>query len=102
MQIAIDEYRDALLVPDPPGGADNVGMQETRAYGLFLAGDADSAVEVLGRVLRYEPKYDWERERADRAADIRRLIEAGLFDAVIRRFEAWRTEALDALLIDAG
>jgi hypothetical protein len=100
MNVALGEAADARLVPDPPGGADNVGMQEARAYGLFVAGDGEAAMEVLDRVLRYEPRHDWERERADRAAGLRRLIELGRSSEAIGRLEAWRLESLGALRID--
>lgn len=44
------------LFVDSPGGADNIRMQEARAYGLLLMGNPDGTTEILGRVLRYEPR----------------------------------------------
>ena len=64
MKAVEGEVAKAQLVPDPPGGADNVGMQEARGYGLFLEGDPSGALEVLGRVARYDANYPWEQHLA--------------------------------------
>jgi hypothetical protein len=84
-------------VVDPPGGADNIRMQEARGYGLLLTGNTGGAIEVLGRVLRYQPRYPWEEELVRRAGEMRSLIENGQTDEAARRLEAWRSESLSAL-----
>jgi nucleotide-binding universal stress UspA family protein len=96
-QGAADEF-----VVDPPGGVDNVRMQEARAYGLLLMGNAGGGIEVLGRVLRYEPRYPWEQELVQRAEEMRSLVEKGRADEAVRRLEAWRLESLTALGIDVA
>ena len=85
------------VVLEPPGGADNVLMQETRAYGLLLEGNVGGAVEVLGRVLRYEPRYPWEEDLARRAREMRALVEDGRTSDAVRQLEAWRSESMSAL-----
>ena len=80
-----------LLVP--PGGADNISMQETRAYGLVLEGHVDAAIEVLGRVLRYEPKYDWEHVMVARSRGVREQLISGAVDDVLALLSIWRSES---------
>lgn len=87
------------VVVDPPGGADNVRMQEARAYGLILDGNLRGATEVLIRVLRYKPRYEWQQELAERAADMLSLVDDGRRDEAVRRLESWRFETLRALRI---
>lgn len=87
-------------VVDPPGGVDNVRMQEARGYGLLLRGNTAGALEVLGRVLRYEPRYPWEEELVRRAGDMRSLIEDGRASEAVHRLETWRSESLSALGVD--
>lgn len=82
---------------DPPGGADNGRMQEARAYGLLLMGNAGGAIEVLGRVLRYEPRYTWEEELVERARGMRALVESNRADEAVERLEMWRSKSLSAL-----
>lgn len=86
---AVAQAADSVLLV-PPGGADNVRMQEARAYGLVLEGATDSAVEVLGRVCRYDGKYPWERELLARASEIRDLLLAHRTSDVLDRIEGWR------------
>lgn len=86
---------------DPPGGADNVRMQEARGYGLLLVGNPGGAFEVLGRVSQYQAKYPWEKELVVRAARMRSLIENDQVQEVLDHLNAWRTESLAALGIDA-
>jgi hypothetical protein len=90
-------------VVDPPGGADNVGTMEVRAYGLYLEGNDAGAVEVLDRVLRYEPQFDWEIERSRRASSMRGKIDAGRREEVTKQLEAWRRDCLHALgILESG
>lgn len=77
---AMSLTREEVLVLDPPGGADNVRMQETRAYGLALAGDDGGALEVLRRVQRHNASYPWEHELLARAGASASLIESGQLD----------------------
>lgn len=100
-QMARREYEKGSLATPPPGGADNVLMQEARAYALFLEGDAASAIEVLGRVERYEAHYGWEREMLDRAAWMRSHIHGGQRHETIARLDAWRQQTLSALKLNA-
>jgi hypothetical protein len=102
MRAAQLEARDMWLVPPPPGGADNVRMQEARGYALFLAGDTAGALEVLGRVIQYPARLPWEHEFVDRAGHIRALISDGQGDKVRSRLAMWREESLHALGIDAS
>jgi hypothetical protein len=80
---------DSVLLR-PPGGADNVRMQEARGYGLVLEGASDAAVEVLGRVCRYDAKYPWERDLVARASEIRSLLLADKSSDVLDRIAGWR------------
>jgi len=82
---------------DPPGGAENVLMQEARAYGLLLEGNSGGAVEVLGRVLGYEPRYPWEEELVRRAREMRSMIENGRTATAVSQLETWRRESTSAL-----
>jgi hypothetical protein len=90
------------FVVDPPGGVDNGRMQEARAYGLLLMGNAGGAIEVLGRVLRYEPRYPWEQELLRRAGEMRSLLQEAGADEAVRQLTAWRLESITALGIDAA
>lgn len=85
------------IVLDPPGGADNVRMQEARAYGLLLQGRDEAAVEVLGRVLRYQPKYEWEEELISRSEEMKRHLVEGQRDEALNSLEKWRDETMAAL-----
>jgi hypothetical protein len=80
---------DSVLLA-PPGGADNVRMQEARAYGLVLEGRTDAAVEVLGRVCRYGANYPWERDIVARATEVRDLLLAHRSADVLDRISGWR------------
>jgi hypothetical protein len=91
------EAESKSLLLDPPGGADNVRMQEARAYGLLLEANAGGATEVLGRVERYEAKYPWESALVSRAAEVRSMLQAGRTGEVLRRLEAWREETMKVL-----
>ncbi len=88
------------VVVDPPGGAENVRMQEARAYGLLLMGNPGGAIEVLGRVLRYEPRYPWEEELVRRAREMRSLVSDGRVEQALHQLEAWRSDSLTALGVD--
>lgn len=94
---AEEEARRGAIVVDPPGGVDDVGTQEVRAYGLLLEGDAGGAVEVLGRVLRYELVHPVDHARHRRASEIRALVQAGQRDDAVRRLREWRRGTLAAL-----
>jgi hypothetical protein len=85
------------LLLDPPGGADNVSMQEARAYGLVVVGRVESAVEVLGRVLQYEPKYDWEHVMFARAKGVREQLVKGDVQGVMRLLAEWRRQSAESL-----
>lgn len=87
---------DSVLLP-PPGGADNVRMQEARAYGLVLEGASDAAVEVLGRVCRYDATYPWERELVARASENRDLLLAQRTSDVLDRLAEWRASTAHAI-----
>jgi hypothetical protein len=100
MRSAQREAQEAALVPAPPGGADNVRMQEARGYGLFLQGNSGGAIEVLGRVSRYPAKQNWEHEFVDRAHRVRSLISEGRNDEVQAQLMTWREDSLRALGID--
>lgn len=93
--IAQERKGGPLIVSD--GGAENVRMQEARAYGLALSGDYASAAEVLRRVRRYEAKYQWEHEFHARAEAVASLIESEQFDETARQFGVWRRENCEAL-----
>jgi hypothetical protein len=101
MRVAKDQAADRQLVPDPPGGADNVRMEEVRGYGLFLKGNADAALEFLGRVARYDAQYAWEREFVSRATEMRKLISEHRHTEVTDQLTAWRSESLRVLGLDA-
>jgi len=99
--VVVSEHAAAgAVVVDPPGGADNVRMQEARAYGLLLMGNSGGAIEALGRVLRYEPRYPWEHDLVRRAGEMRSLVHEGRADEAVHRLEAWRSESLTALGIE--
>jgi hypothetical protein len=85
------------LLLDPPGGAENVRMQEARAYGLLLEGNSGGAIEVLGRVTRYDARYPWEVEIVRRAGAMRSIIEKGQTSAAVGQVETWRLEAIVSL-----
>lgn len=97
--VSANAASDSVLV-DPPGGAENVRMQETRAYALLVMGNTGGAIETLGRVLRYESRYPWEEELTSRAGEMRSLIADDRTDEALRRIEAWRSDSLDALGIN--
>lgn len=99
-KVVSEEAAGSDSVVDPPGGADNVRMQEARAYGLLLQGNTGGAIEVLGRVLRYEPRYQWEEDLVRRAGDMRSLIDHGRNGEAVDRLEGWRSQSLSALVID--
>ncbi len=101
-KVVSDQAESDESVVDPPGGADNVRMQEARGYGLLLRGNTGGAIEVLGRVMRYGPRYPWEEELVRRAADMRSLIESGQTAEAADRLDAWRSDTLSALGIDAS
>lgn len=88
------------LVVDPPGGADNIRMQEARAYGLVVSGDAESATEVLGRVLGYRPLYDWETEMIERARTVHGLLGSPDAASALRLIQDWRRSSLEMLGLD--
>jgi hypothetical protein len=87
---------DTVLLP-PPGGADNVRMQEARAYGLVLEDASDAAVEVLSRVCRYDATYPWERDLVARATENRDLLLAQRSSAVLERLAGWRAGTARAI-----
>ncbi|MGQ0468145.1 MAG: hypothetical protein ACT4QG_22860 [Sporichthyaceae bacterium] len=91
---------DAALV-DPPGGGENVRMQEARAYGLLLENNMSEAAEVLRTVIRYEARYPWEKELVQRAESMRLLILDRRIDEAIERIGGWRAETLHALGIES-
>ena len=93
--LARDLHRKAATVVDPPGGADNVLMQEARAYGLLVGGDPSSAGEVLQRVLRYTPSYDWERDMIERASRVQVLLATP--NRAVDVVRAWRDGSVEAL-----
>jgi hypothetical protein len=93
---------DGEVVVDPPGGADNVRMQEARAYGLVLKGDVAGAIEVLDRVHRYQARFAWEEELVQRAGDMRSLIAGGRLRQAVQRLETWRSGTLAALGVLPG
>ncbi len=80
---------DSVLIP-PPGGADNVRMQEARAYGLVLEGAFDAAVEVLARVCRYDANYPWEHDLIARAMENRDSLVGHRYAEVLDRLAVWR------------
>lgn len=82
---------------DPPGGTENVLMQEARAYGLLVSGDLGSAAEVLGRVLRYEAQYGWELEMKERATAVSRLLDGGRSKEALVQIREWRRATIMAL-----
>lgn len=96
---AIANEREGALLLASPGGADNLRMQEARAYGLFLSGNGESALEVLRRVERYNARYPWECEILDRAGAVAALIESGRTDEAKRQLDAWRLENCESLKI---
>lgn len=93
---AAAQAADSVMLP-PPGGADNVRMQEARAYGLVLEGAADAAVEVLSRVCRYDATYPWERELVARASENRDLLLAQRTSDVLDRLAGWRASTAKAI-----
>lgn len=93
----IEQSSDEALRLPPPGGADNVGMQEARGYALLLEGNPSGALEVLGRVLRYEPEYEWDQAIADRARQIKSMVEQNRTSDALSVLETWRSKSLTAL-----
>lgn len=93
---AAAQSADSVLLP-PPGGADNVRMQEARAYGLVLEGASDAAVEVLSRVCRYDATYPWERDLVARASENRDLLLAQRSPDVLDRLAGWRASTAQAI-----
>lgn len=92
---------EAPLLLDPPGGADNVRMQEARGYGLVVAGELESAVEVFGRVLQYRARFAWEIEMLERVAAARELLEQGRDVELWARVQRFRDDALTSLGVAA-
>lgn len=90
-------HRQGLIVVDPPGGVDNVRMQEARAYGLLVSGDSASAREVVARVLRYHASYDWEHEIIERAQTMQRLLDTPDPSSALDLVEGWRKGTLETL-----
>jgi hypothetical protein len=86
----------SVLLP-PPGGADNVRMQETRAYGLVLEGASAAAVEVLGRVCRYDATYPWVHDLVARATENRDLLLAQRPSDLLDRLASWRASTARAI-----
>jgi len=87
----------AGVVLAPPGGADNVRMQEARAYALVLEDEVGSAMEVLGRVGRYQARFPWEQELVARAASVRELLQNGQVRHVLDLLSSWREASATAL-----
>lgn len=94
--------RNGSLLLAPPGGADNIRMQEARAYGMVLSGNPLGALEVLRRVQRYDATYLWEDELLERAKSVESLIEAGRLDEVTQQLDLWRRENCDRLGLRCG
>ncbi len=94
----IDEVKaaDCILIP-PPGGADNVRMQEARAYGLVLEDAVTSAIEVLGRVCRYEASYPWEHDIVARASEVRAMLAGNKVQDVLALLAEWRSSTAAVL-----
>ena len=78
-------------MPNAPGGADNVRMQETRAYGLLIDGDAGSALEILRRVGQYDATYTWEKNLLERAASVEAVVASGDLDRALDQLMRWRS-----------
>lgn len=95
--IAIANARKGGLLLDPPGGADNVRMQEARAYGLVLSGDERGALEVLRRISTYEATHPWEEELLGRAASVEESIRSGKAQDAMAFLRGWRDENCAAL-----
>ena len=87
---AIANERAQELLLAPPGGTDNIRLQEARAYGLLLADEDAIALEVLRRVGRYDATYPWEKELLERAATMAALIESGRRDEAAAWLRRWR------------
>lgn len=92
------EAADSVLITTPL----NLGMQETWAYGLVLEGKIAAAVEVLGRVCRYEAEYEWERIMVARATEMRELLLADRVPDVLDRISGWRTATARSIGIRLG
>lgn len=92
---AMDADDTVLLAPQ--GGVDNFRMQEARAYGLVLEGAVKSAIEVLGRVCRVDPRYQWQHEVLARASEIRTALIDGKVSEVLQRIGEWRTSTAAAI-----
>ncbi|QGG96313.1 hypothetical protein [Actinomarinicola tropica] len=89
---AIANARGGSPIAPPPGGVDNVRMQEARAYGLVLSGNPQGAIEVLHRVRRHRPTYPWEDELLERAGAVAALIETQRLHEVMQLLTGWRRE----------
>ena len=98
MSEAEEAERKGSILLDMP--VDNVGTMEVRRYGLAVMGNWDGAVEVLERVLRHEPKFEWQRARRQHAGDIKRMIETGDRAAALDQILEWRVGSLRALGIE--
>lgn len=98
MDKAQAEAQVGLVVVDSPGLVDNAASMEVRAYGRLLEGDQHSASEVLGRVLRYDAKYPWQKELLVRAREMKAAIDNGRPDRVLQRIGSWRHQNL----VEAG
>jgi hypothetical protein len=94
--VQAEAEREAIVV-DPPGGADNIGTMEVRAYGLLLDGNAQGAIEVLERVSRWSPESPWQVEMLRRADSMRSMISDGHEDRARRILGEWRFGCLAAL-----
>jgi len=95
--LVVAEAERKPVVVDPPGGADNVRMQEARGYGLLLEGNAGGAVEVLARVVQYSATYPWEKAIVARAHEMREAIVEGREARAVEQLEAWRTQTMATL-----
>jgi len=94
------DYDKAAVVIDLPGGVDNVGIMEVRAYGLLLEGNHVGAAEILDRVSRYEAKYPWQEQMVRRAESMWSMIQGSYGREALQQLAEWRAESLAILEID--
>lgn len=96
-----EEAKANSPVLTPPGGTDNLRMQEARGYGLVIEGNMRGALEVLERVMRHQARYPWERDIVKRAGLVHSLVAHDQISDAHSRLSIWRQGSIASLGLEA-
>lgn len=95
---ALENAHNDDLTLAPPGGADNIRMQEARAYSLLLQGNESGGIEVLRRIVRHNgAKRAWVVDLLARSSEMLDLVESQELARVHAQLRMWRQENVDNL-----